>query len=541
MSFCISGHNSILSVIEMAYRVYPTQERMDDMSPVRPTGGESLQEMIDRYNRDLLKMSTMGSHGKEERPAASAQKQERSEPQDKASAREEMRQTEGAEYAHRPRPEPDEPLYDKGSSLPRPEPEEPLYGTGGSPRPEPDEPLYGVPKKGAAERGAEADSGRRPEESKIISSMERAAWNERADQGHRDTQQGHRDTQQGRLDAQQGRLDAQQGRLDAQQGNRDTQQGRLDAQQGHRDAQQGRLDTQQGRLDAQQGHRDTQQGWLDAQQGNRDTQQGWLDTQQGWLDTRQGQRDIGRAAHHSPMSDPDFGQAIRELEQGRRELEQGLRDLEEGLSEWRRGLAQWQAGMEEYRRGRVHGSQRGTAMPANAQPWPEDDFVSMPAGNMPVGQDMSLRQTMTQYGNNSQTESTLRSVPGEMRGRAPMPAPVPIADGQQGSGSLLVQVYTAERAEPVAGAQVTVTLPEGSGENVYRVLTTDADGRTPIIPLPVRGGSSGAPAYISPSVNYRVYVTADGFAPSGALNAQLFEGIMGILPVELIPGEEAVR
>jgi len=104
-----------------------------------------------------------------------------------------------------------------------------------------------------------------------------------------------------------------------------------------------------------------------------------------------------------------------------------------------------------------------------------------------------------------------------------------------------VQVYTAERAEPVAGAQVTIMQPpETGGQEVGRQIT-DVSGKTPPFRLPVKGGEGTSPSYSAPSVNYLVYVAADGYHPSGPLTAQIFDGIAGVLPVELIPGRGVVR
>jgi len=129
------------------------------MSPVRPSGGESLQEMIDRYNRELLQMHT-GARAEKAKPS--------------------------------PRPEPEEPLYNRGSFLPRPEPSEPL-----------DQP-HG--------RGASAAQ----------------PWSAEREQSLRDIQQGRRDREQGLRDIEQSRRDREQGLKDIEQGRKDAERGRRD-------------------------------------------------------------------------------------------------------------------------------------------------------------------------------------------------------------------------------------------------------------------------------------------------------------------------
>lgn len=424
------GHISTRSGIKMTVKGVIPAERMDDMSPVRPNGGESLQDMIDRYNRELLKMSAAGGG---QMPDSASRGQA----------------TAGNAEARRPRPEPDEPLYRPGGMMPRPEPDEPVEWSA-------------------------ADG-----------------WSEQ----------------------EQGLADLEQARRDREQGLRDMEQAKIDREQGLRDIEQARTDREKGLRDIEQARMDREQGLRDEAQARRDREQGLHDMEQARADREQGLRDMGHSRNEpmpaAPRNEDDrWAQWLYDLEQGRRELEEGLRELEKGLREW-------QQGMEEYRRQRYGQIQPRNMMPYSSQPWPEDDHYGSGMGRPLMG-----------------VVPTQPVVPGRVTAQSVRSG----QEGESGYGYLVVQVYTAERAEPVAGAQVTVTMPAGSGGKAVGTQTTDMSGKTGVFRLPVRGGEGTSPSYSAPSVNYNVYITADGYQPSGPLTAQIFEGIAGVLPVELIPG-----
>jgi len=200
-------------------------------------------------------------------------------------------------------------------------------------------------------------------------------------------------------------------------------------------------------------------------------------------------------------------QWLRDLEEGRRELEQGLRELEQGLRDREHGVRDYEQGLAEREYWLAQ------SRPAAAQP------MAVP----PSGQS-SNRQV-----------PVAPTVPGRVPAQKPSPTPP-----NDSYGTLIVQAFTARRAEPVPGAQVAVTQPGSGGEALIRVMTTDENGRTPPLRLPVSGLTEGAPSYSSPFANFNVYVNAEGFRPSGALNAQMFPGVTSLLPVELIPGEQVM-
>ena len=91
----------------------------------------------------------------------------------------------------------------------------------------------------------------------------------------------------------------------------------------------------------------------------------------------------------------------------------------------------------------------------------------------------------------------------------PQPTPPDTADFV---GYLRVFAFTAGGAEPIPDARVIVTRPDGDTQTVFANLTTDADGFTPVIPLPsVDPALTLRPGVAQPYVTYAVRVTADGF------------------------------
>ena len=52
------------------------------------------------------------------------------------------------------------------------------------------------------------------------------------------------------------------------------------------------------------------------------------------------------------------------------------------------------------------------------------------------------------------------------------------------TGTLIVQVYTADQALPVSGANVKVTKLTTDGEELIKVMQTDRSGKTEPLVLP---------------------------------------------------------
>ena len=110
-------------------------------------------------------------------------------------------------------------------------------------------------------------------------------------------------------------------------------------------------------------------------------------------------------------------------------------------------------------------------------------------------------------------------------------------------GYLRVFAFTGEGAEPIVGARVIVTKPDGETQNVFANLTTDGDGFTPVIALPsVDPALTLRPGNAQPYVTYAVRVTADGFQPVEHRNIPVYGDNYVTQPVAMtpiLPGKDA--
>ncbi len=126
---------------------------------------------------------------------------------------------------------------------------------------------------------------------------------------------------------------------------------------------------------------------------------------------------------------------------------------------------------------------------------------------------------------------------------APQLAPTPPTDTADFVGYLRVYAFTGGGAEPIAGARVIVTRPDGDGQTVYANLTTDGDGFTPVIALPsVDPALTMRPGSVQPYVTYAVRVTADGFQPVEHSNIPVYGDNYVTQPITMtpiLPGRDA--
>ena len=129
---------------------------------------------------------------------------------------------------------------------------------------------------------------------------------------------------------------------------------------------------------------------------------------------------------------------------------------------------------------------------------------------------------------------------------APQPEPQPTPPPSEPAdfvGYLRVFAFTGGGAEPIVGARVIVTKPDGETQNVFANLTTDGDGFTPVIALPsVDPALTLRPGNAQPYVTYAVRVTADGFQPVEHRNIPIYGDNYVTQPVALtpiLPGKDA--
>lgn len=113
-----------------------------------------------------------------------------------------------------------------------------------------------------------------------------------------------------------------------------------------------------------------------------------------------------------------------------------------------------------------------------------------------------------------------------------LPAPPP----SDFVGYLRVYAFTGGGAEPIVGARVIVTRPDGDEQTVYANLTTDADGFTPVIALPsVNPALTLRPGDIQPYITYTIRITADGFQPVEHRNVPVYGNNYVTQPVAMTP------
>ncbi len=106
----------------------------------------------------------------------------------------------------------------------------------------------------------------------------------------------------------------------------------------------------------------------------------------------------------------------------------------------------------------------------------------------------------------------------------------------ENTGTLIVQVYTADQALPVSGANVKVTQLTDNGEELIRVMQTDRSGKTVPLLLPAPPSSnSQTPDGGVKFFNYNIRVDYPGYYTMENLNVPIFDGQTAIQPVALIP------
>ncbi len=106
----------------------------------------------------------------------------------------------------------------------------------------------------------------------------------------------------------------------------------------------------------------------------------------------------------------------------------------------------------------------------------------------------------------------------------------------ENAGTLIVQVYTADQALPVSGANVKVTKLTEGGEELIRVMQTDRSGKTEPLLLPAPPSkNSQTPEGGVKYFNYNIRVDYPGYYTMENLNVPIFDGQTAIQPVALIP------
>ena len=116
-------------------------------------------------------------------------------------------------------------------------------------------------------------------------------------------------------------------------------------------------------------------------------------------------------------------------------------------------------------------------------------------------------------------------------------------NAQNSTGMLAVQVYIADRAIPIEGANVIISKQNDAGkEEVLRILKTNASGITETVELPAPpAGNSLSPGNSEKYFTYNIRVDYPGYYTIENLNVPVFAGNKSIQPVAMLPlpdGEE---
>lgn len=174
--------------------------------------------------------------------------------------------------------------------------------------------------------------------------------------------------------------------------------------------------------------------------------------------------------------------------------------------------------------------QLAAAAPAQGKVSPPPDHIPMPPPENTEPAENGARVPMFPY-----TDADLR---GEVP-VPPQPAPPPVATPPEAApfeGYLRVFVYTGQTAEPLPGANVTVSRDVDGSTVLFANTVTDRDGLTPVIVLPsVDPKGTMRPGVTKPYVPYTVRVNADGFYTSIYENIPVYGGNALTQPAGLYP------
>lgn len=91
---------------------------------------------------------------------------------------------------------------------------------------------------------------------------------------------------------------------------------------------------------------------------------------------------------------------------------------------------------------------------------------------------------------------------------------------------------------PVANAKITVSKSIGDSYFISKVLWTNIDGKSDPVPLPtVQGNLSLTPGNGRLYSTYNATVEAQNFLTTDVFDISVYEGVVSIQPINLIPNE----
>lgn len=115
----------------------------------------------------------------------------------------------------------------------------------------------------------------------------------------------------------------------------------------------------------------------------------------------------------------------------------------------------------------------------------------------------------------------------------------PPPENTSATGYLVVHVTTARGSIPLEGALVTVRSysPENQPKgNLVATLVSGPDGNTSLLPLPTHPRSESLVAgNPTPYSTYLIEVRREGYSEQTFIGVPIFDGIIAIQPVNMIP------
>ena len=105
------------------------------------------------------------------------------------------------------------------------------------------------------------------------------------------------------------------------------------------------------------------------------------------------------------------------------------------------------------------------------------------------------------------------------------------------TGYLQIKTFTAGRALPVPGIRIIIEGADEINNGVIKRVITDRSGISEMVALPAPavkyslhpGGAE------QPYATYNITATGTGFYPKRISNAAIYEEIVAVLPLEMIP------
>lgn len=188
---------------------------------------------------------------------------------------------------------------------------------------------------------------------------------------------------------------------------------------------------------------------------------------------------------------------------------------------------------------------RQQSAPAAAN-WLDEEYPApAPITDTPPQEEQPPTSGRTFSGRPEVSVPTYPYTDGDLQGEVPYPEDVPMPPATEEAGYvgyLRVFVFTGRGAEPLVGAQATVTRERDGKQELYANVLTDIDGFTPVISLPsVNPELTMQPEIEKPYIPYDVLVSADGFGSVLYKNIAIYGGNSVTQPaamLPLLPGED---